>query len=148
MLKFGWAYLARVGEGGMSAELWLTDAPYPRTRWVSSGWRSSCAVQCPGSSGTAALQKLLAAHRCPPCCRTLRATGRWNQQKLASDSGWPSRTALRGFASIARRAAAAHITCAHREDKNRINANCSNEETTVLLFFLFFCRHSFEQDGC
>ena len=110
------AYLARVEEGGMSAELWLTDAPSPRTRWVSSGCRSSCESGCHGCFGKSEIQNRrsrIAAHRCPICRRTRRVTSRWSLWKSGSDSGWPSRTALRGSASMTRLSHAVCSRCSH-----------------------------------
>lgn len=98
------AYLAPVGERSTSAQFCLTDALFPRTRRVASGWRSSCESECHEGSGKSAIQSrsLLAAHRCLPCCRTRRASSQWSRWKRGSGSGSPSRTALRSFALMTR----------------------------------------------
>lgn len=132
------AYLALEGERSMSADSWVTHALFPRARSVALGWRSSCESRCHGDSGKPEIQSRhsrLAVHRCPPCCRTRRASGRWSPWTLVPDSGWPSRTALWSSALMARRSRAVWqllLTLpAHTKRRNaQITADCSSPRGT------------------
>lgn len=123
------AYLAPVGERSTSAQFCLTDALFPRTRRVASGWRSSCESGCHEGSGKSAIQSrsLLAAHRCLLCCRTRRASSQWSRWKQGSGSGSPSRTALRSFALMTQCGPRSHYLCAWKEKGQQIAAVYMNQ---------------------
>lgn len=129
------AYLAPVGERSTSAQFCLTDALFPRTRRVASGWRSSCESGCHEGSGKSAIQSrsLLAAHRCLPCCRTRRASSQWSRWKQGSGSGSPSRTALRSFALMTQCGPRSHYLCAWKEKGQQIAAVYMNQGEIVTL---------------
>lgn len=124
------AYLASEGERSKSAELWLTDAPFPRARRVASG--CPCESGCHGGSGKSEIQNhhsRLAVHRCPPCCRTRRASSRRSPWKSVWDSGWPSRTALWSSALMTRLSHAVCCRCSHylrtgNQTNAQITASC------------------------